>query len=291
MLDIASRQSQIEKRREELIAEYPRRWSHIVEKWKEGGREDRAYLTYAANYLFCTNGTRWAIDPLTLKRRLATAQSVEVAESLSSLEFVILTHEHNDHFDNALIYALKDAPIRWVIPRAMLPLVTRATGLSEKKIVVPENLKPISLGNIQVVPFEGMHWEDTIKDGVAGLKGLPATSYLVEFNGKRWLFPGDVRTYAIDAMPGFGRIDGVFAHLWLGRKCALMEPPPLVNAFCDFYTALKPKRIIVTHLEELGRNALDYWDDIHYGQVQPRFQHVAPDVAVSSAHTGDEIFI
>jgi hypothetical protein len=145
--------------------------------------------------------------------------------------------------------------------------------------------------HIHIVPFEGLHWESTIKDGIAGLKGLPATSYMVEFNGKRWLFPGDVRTYDIDAMPGFGHIDGVFAHLWLGRKSALIETPPLVNAFCDFYTALKPKRIIVTHLEELGRNALDYWDDSHYRMVQQRFQEIAPEIEVSCAHAGDEIFL
>jgi L-ascorbate metabolism protein UlaG (beta-lactamase superfamily) len=291
MPDIASRQAQIEKRREEVIADYPRRWSHIIDQWKETRGDDRAYLTYSANYLFCTNGTRWAIDPLTLKRRLAAAQCVDIADALSSLEFVLLTHEHNDHLDTALIYTLKDAPIRWVVPREILSLVTRATGLSEKKIIVPENLKPISLGNIQVVPFEGLHWESAMKDGVEGLKGLPATSYLVEFRDKRWLFPGDVRTYDIDAMPGFGPVDGVFAHLWLGRKSALMEPPPLVNAFCDFYASLRPKRIIVTHLEELGRNALDYWDDRHYQLVHPRFRYIAPEIEVSSAYTGDEIFL
>ncbi len=291
MQDIADRQAQIEQHREESIAEYPRCWSHIVEQWKKRSEEDRAYLTYSANYLFRTNGVRWAIDPLTLKRRLASAQSMDVHDALSGLEFVLLTHEHNDHLDIALIYALKDAPIRWVIPYAMLSMVTRATGLSEKKIIVPQNLKPISFGKIKIVPFEGLHWERTRNDGKAGLHGVPATSYLVEFNGKRWLFPGDVRNYDIDAMPGFGHIDGVFAHLWLGRKSALVEPPPLVNAFCNFYKSLTAKRIIVTHLEELGRNAMDYWNDSHYEIVRARFQDIAPDIEVSCAHTGDEIIL
>ena len=95
------------------------------------------------------------------------------------------------------------------------------------------------------------------------LRGVPATGYLVEFQNKRWLFPGDTRTYDASQLPSFGPVDGLFAHLWLGRGCALMDEPPLLDAFCQFCLDLQPRRIILTHLNEFGRDADDFWDEEH----------------------------
>ena len=51
-----------------------------------------------------------------------------------------------------------------------------------------------------------------------------------------------------------------FAHLWLGRHCAQKDEPPLLDDFCRFFVAFDPGRIVIAHLEELGRKADDYWD-------------------------------
>jgi len=92
-----------------------------------------------------------------------------------------------------------------------------------------------------------------------------------------------------NALPGFGVLDGIFAHLWLGRKCALMEPPPLVDAFCTFFTSLNSKRIVITHLEELGRDSLDYWDKNQYELARTCIQNLAPGIDVSAAYRGDKV--
>jgi L-ascorbate metabolism protein UlaG (beta-lactamase superfamily) len=216
---------------------------------------------YSANYLFCTGHVRWAIDPMTLKHRLPQAPEMDIAHDLDGLSFVLLTHEHADHLDLGMVRALRALPILWVVPEPLLAMV-EPTGLSREKIIVPRSMRPLEIEGIKVVPMDGPHWEaDPSQPG--GLRGVPAIAYLVEFNGKRWLFPSDTRTYDAAQLPSFGPVDGMFAHLWLGRGCALLDAPPLLDAFRQFFVALQPRCIILTHLEEFGRDADDYWDSSH----------------------------
>ncbi len=281
------KQARIDRRRAEIVTRYPAQWDGMITKWNSAGPENRAWLMYSANYLFHTRGVRWAIDPLTLHWRVPAAPLVEAARDLRMLSFIILTHAHADHLDFDLLHSLSELPIQWVIPEYLLPLVTE-TGLSQAKIIIPKPLKTFELEGLKITPFDGMHWETdpTYQDGQ---RGVPATGYLVEFSGKRWLFPGDTRTYDTSKMPSFGAVDGLFAHLWLGRGCALHENPPLLETFCTFCLDFHPKRIIVTHLEEFGRNADEYWDDAHFQSVKSRILACTPDMVIESACLGERV--
>lgn len=290
MTDYNAKQRWIDKRRQIAITEYPRQWSRMIERWQEDSDEDCAFLTYSANYLFRTAGARWAIDPLTLQSRVPASAPLDLARDLSKLEFVILTHEHADHLDEALIHELRNTSIQWVVPKSILSRVLQL-GVGEKNIIIPEDRQTISLSGVNIVPFNGRHWQRIPRDEMVEIHGVPSTSYMVELNGKHWLFPGDVRDYEVSAFPGFGVLDGIFAHLWLGRKSALMEPPPLVDPFCSFFTSLGSKGIVITHLEEFGRNALDYWDQSHYELVRSRIQNLAPGIHVSAASMGDVVHL
>lgn len=264
---------------------YPDMWSRMVSDWNSPSPDDRAWLMYAANYLFRTAGIRWALDPLTLKQRLPEAPEVNIVHDLEGLSFILLTHCHADHLDLELVRALSTQPILWVIPEPLLVAVAE-TGLSEAKIIVPKPMEQFELEGIKITPFDSLHWEadPTYPDG---RRGVPATGYLVEFSGKRWLFPGDTRTYDASQLPSFGSVDGLFAHLWLGRGCALNETPPLLEAFCSFCLDLQPRRIIVTHLEEFGRASNEYWEDAHFQPVKWRIMECAPDIVVESAVFGE----
>jgi len=280
----------INRRREDLIARYPVLWNKLITEWKSPGSEDRAWLMYSANYLFRTQGVRWGIDPLTLKRRLPQASAMDVARDLKDLDFVLLTHRHEDHLDLGLLSALRRLPIRWVVPEAILPQVQEQAGLPAKHILVPKPLQPIDLHGLRIIPFDGLHWQDA-PDYPDGRRGVPAMGYLVEQDGKRWLFPGDTRTYDPANLPPFGPVDVLFAHLWLGRAAALQSPPPLLELFCRFCLALQPRRIILTHLEEWGRAAPYFWDVDHAEQVVSSLKKYAPPLPVDAACTGDEILL
>ena len=283
----SKKQAGIRQRCAEVSAQYPELWSNIIAEWNSPG-EDRVWLTYSANYLFQTKDVRWAIDPLTLSWRKKDAPMVNVAQDLSNLSFVLLTHRHEDHLALDLISALRDLPIKWVVPEFMLSLVVKGAGLPRENIIVPIHLKPLELNGVCILPFTGLHWETTPREI---RKGVPAIGYLIELNGKRWLFPGDTRTYDACQLPDFGPVDHLFAHLWLGQGCALMEEPPLTDAFCKFCLDLKPRKITLTHLNEFGRDANDYWDDWHAHLVCSKFRERSVSSPVAHLIMGNSVLL
>ena len=284
----AEKQARIDLRRKQVCTGFPRQWERLISEWNSPGPEDRGWLIYSANYLFRTQGVRWAVDPLEMHSRLKQLIQPDVARDLRNLDFVLLTHRHGDHLDLNLLRALRDLSIQWVVPEAILPMVRRQAGLAARKILVPEPLQPIELHGIRITPFDGLHWEESPAHRT-GQRGVAETGYLVEQGGKRWLFPGDTRTYDATRLPPFGSVDVLFAHLWLGRGAALMAQPPLLADFCHFCLALQPLRVILTHLEEWGRRGNDFWDREHAEQVILEFKRLVPRLPVEAACSGDEI--
>lgn len=268
----ATRAADTVTRRAALVAAYPDIWRNITTEWQQPDPEDRAWLTYSANYILRTGGVRWAIDPLTLHWRMNDAQVVDAA-ALAGASFILLTHRHADHLDLDLLAALAAYPICWVVPEALHDLAHRA-GLRRERILTPVLGQSLKFNGVRVTPFDGLHWEPRSE---GGLRGVPAMGYLVEFTGwnghaRRWLFPGDTRSYDAARLPGFGALDGVFAHVWLGRGAALADPPPLLDSFCRFCLALKPKRIILAHLDEFGRDDCELWAAHHLPALQAHFE-------------------
>jgi L-ascorbate metabolism protein UlaG (beta-lactamase superfamily) len=282
------KQQLIQARRAQAAAGYLDLWARLTTEWNSPGPDDRAWLMYTANYLFRTAGVRWAMDPLTLNWRIPEALPVDAALGLQNLSFVILTHSHADHLDLDLLRTLKHFPIRFIVPEFLLPQVRDETGIPEEKIIIPVPLQSFEMHGIHITPFNGLHWEnDPSRRG--GQRGIPAMGYLFEFSGKRWLFPGDTRVFDAAQLPAFGPVDGLFAHLWLGRTSAMMEPPPLLDEFCSFCLDLQPRRIILSHLDELNRGPVSYWDDSHASLAAVALQKISPDTRISSAHMGESV--
>jgi L-ascorbate metabolism protein UlaG (beta-lactamase superfamily) len=286
----AEKQAQIDRRRDEMVARYPALWNKLIAEWNSPGPEDRAWLMHSANYLFHTHGVRWAMDPLALRSRVPQAPAMDGARDLKNLDLGLLTHRHKDHLDFNLLRAVRHLSIQWVVPEAILPQVQKEAGLQTNQILVPKSLQPFELHGLRITPFDGRHWEEA-PDYPDGRRGVPAAGYLVEVGGKRWLFPGDTRTYDPAGSPDFGSVDVLFAHLWLGRGTALQSHLPLVDDFCRFCLALQPRRIILTHLQEWGRLASDFWDFEHAEQVVSVLKKNAPFLPVEVACAGDKILL
>jgi len=115
--------------------------------------------------------------------------------------------------------------------------------------------------------------------------------HLVDLDGRRWLFPGDTRTYDPAGLPDHGPVDVLFAHLWLGRGAALQTHPPLLEQFCRFCLALQPQRLILTHLQEWGRQASEFWNLEPVELVVSVFKEHAPLLPIEIACTGDVILL
>jgi L-ascorbate metabolism protein UlaG (beta-lactamase superfamily) len=282
----AEKQADLEAQKAAAARQYPHLWQHMVSEWSSSVTGDQVWLMYAANYLFHTAGVRWALDPLTLRQRIPSAPEVDISP-LAALDYVVLTHRHADHLDLELLRRLQDFPVRWIVPEFLLASL-KSFNLPGEKLIIPRPLEALQLGGLTLTPFTGLHYE-LAPNYPDGLRGPPAMGYLADFNSKRWLIPGDTRTYLAGQLPAFEAVDGLFAHLWLGRSCALQDEPPLSAAFCQFCLDLSPRRILLTHLDEFGRNANEYWDNKHAWKVKKFLQTGSPEVEISIAQMGDKI--
>ncbi len=278
-----ARQAQIEGLRQDAAVRYPQLWANMIAGWKSGSAVDAAWLMYSANYLLRTGDIRWAIDPLSLHWRIPSAPKMDVRRDLDGLAFVLLTHAHKDHLDLDLIGALKDLPIVWVVPEFLAPLIQKGAGLKPIQMVIPRLLEPISLPGVTILPFESQHLI-TYPDG--RVKGLPEIGYLVDCACGRLLFPGDIRVYDSRTFPKFDRVDVLFAHLWLGHGLAMQVQPGIVQAFCQFCADIHPGQVIITHLQELGRDASDFVGEEHVARVQQVFESEYPHLRTVPAFMG-----
>lgn len=278
-------QSAILEKRQTIIRKYPDIWNKMVREWKSSGDGCRAWLMYSASYLFRTNTILWAMDPLTLRQRVPESPNVNVSADLADLSFVILTHRHEDHLDLNLIRQLRDHPIQWIVPMDLVPDL-KETGIPAGRILIAEAFQEITIQGIRVIPFPGLHLHS---EPNGKQHGVPSMGYLIELNGHRWLFPGDTRRYDTPLLSLFDGVDGLFAHLWLGRSQALVESPALLDPFCRFLSSFEAKKVILAHLEEWGRDANDFWDVRHVDMVREHLKQLAPSLEICPVWMGDSV--
>jgi len=280
-MDAAIRRGAIEYDQQRARSGYEGLWGQVISDWRGSFTGNHAWLTYSANYLFSCKGFKWGLDPFAMSSRVTGMKTPDYKTDLAPLSLVVLTHEHNDHLDLNLVRALRETDIEWVIPTYVQEILQKTHALPEKGVITPVAGEEIKRGPVRLLPFESLH--------IHGKHGVPETGYLVEIDGARWLFPGDIRDYDLSRMPAFGGLDGAVAHLWLGKACALDEEPPFLDAFCDFYTGLDTEQLFITHLNEFGRDERDLWREEHFNLVETNLLQRKPELRVVKYLMGDRM--
>jgi hypothetical protein len=282
-INLEDRLNQLPNNLESVKTSYPGLWHCVTEEWARSSSGNYAWLTYSANYLLACGDFKWAIDPFSMTNRIPGMGSLNYLRDLASLSLVVLTHEHNDHLDLELLSALDQAKIQWVIPEFLIEKVNNLLKIPQNNIILPVPGTQLHLDPIQLTPFNSLHFRDT--------NGVPETGYLIEFGNRRWLFPGDVRNYEFAKLPDFGKLDGVFAHLWLGKSCAQDETPQFLEDFCDFFSAFDTEKVIITHMYEYGRNVSNLWNEYHFDMVKTGLHKRKPNLIIEKALMGDRIVL
>lgn len=251
----------------------------MIAEWRAPHTFHAVWLMYAGNYLFDTGGVRWAVDPVLLDNKVPEAPALEVRQDLAPLRFVLLTHAHHDHVDPRLWKQMASLGCHWVVPEQMLRRFMEGTPVPPERMTVAVPGRAVEIEGVRILPFASPHYERTAG---GALKGVPETGYLVEVGGGRYLLPGDIRTYDLQALPAFGPVTAVFAHLFLGRSAALTAHPPLLEEFACFYLGLRPQKALLTHLYEVSREAADCWGEGHAQMVREALGRLSggPEVCI-----------
>ena len=277
IIDLVRNQRDILAKRQEVVSDYPSRWGRMIRGWHAPRTDDALWLMYSANYLFNTGGLKWAVDPVLLSNRIPEAPVLDVTPDLADLDFVLLSHAHIDHRDVVLWSQLQNPQCHWIVPDHMTDCFVQEVSVSDSAYSVAVPGKEIAVLGVRIVPFEAPHYE-RLETG--GINHVDSTGYLVEAAGASYLFPGDVRTYDPSCLKPFTDVSAVFAHIFLGRSSAVVCDPPLLEEFVDFYLSCRPKKIVLSHLYELGRDPEDCRLAPHAREVAKAFGAADSEVKV-----------
>lgn len=253
-------QHEIDARRAALVPDYARLWHKMTRAWQAPRTDNAVWLMYSANYLFNTQGLKWAVDPVFLRNRVPEAPMMDVRQDLKGLDFILLTHAHADHIDPVLWSQLTDTSCHWIVPEPMVAFFKQQTSLRAACYSTAVPGKEISVAGATITPFEAPHYEHM---PAGGINHVDETGYLIKTEGGSYLLPGDIRTYDTATLAPFTDVSAVFAHVFLGRSAALVFNPPLLGAFVDFILNCHPQKVVLSHLYEFGREPEDCWRTLH----------------------------
>ncbi len=237
---------------------FDRRFLAGLEELKkpERGEKTSFLLAASSSYLINTRGTLWGMD-LAFRKIWDLAESPRrAAELLSDLSFMLISHGHEDHFEEKTVRALAGNPMKWVVPDFLIGQAKRC-GLKEEQIVPAGLGEKLTICGVTIEPIPAKHFRP---DG----NGVPEYGYLVSAPGAPTLaFPGDTRDYSTNDVPEY-RADVCFAPLWLGDHIGDRAPEPeKLAAFAGYMTRYSEKAVFITHLWETGRVGKDLWRDEH----------------------------
>lgn len=243
-----------------ILKRYAERYDEIWTEIERGleGEDDAFFLMGPANYFFKTGGVKWAVDPaFTVPRDRSSFACIDADAVMKSLDFILLTHRHADHFDPELMK--KYPELLWIVPDHMEEEIC-GYGRFNLRVVKPGDV--IRRGEIVIHAFSSLHYD-------AGTTvGVEETGYFIEAMGHRIMLPGDVRDYDAGKYPQFEGITHFFSHVWLGRGNALNWPCGEYPAqMAEFILAFRPEKAYLAHLLEATRPLTDMWTHAHAGLV------------------------
>ena len=259
---------------EDIKLNYDSRFKASMEILKEKDGCHMALIAPSA-YVFNTNGYRWAMDiAFRTVSELAESPS-RVREYLGDIDLMVLTHGHQDHFEESTVRALAGTDITWVAPGFLTDRLI-ALGVRSEKIVTAVVGEAITVGALKLRTLEGRHYRPGTNNGV------PAVGYFIESDGMPSMaFPGDVRDYRADGVEELGA-DYCFAHLWLDDDSSdSARYLPKVSEFSEFMLKASRRNILIAHLYESGRREDGMWQSHHAELAREEIRRLSPDTNVS----------
>jgi hypothetical protein len=264
-----------------IINNYPAIWSRITADYRQNAGGGRAWLIGPANYLFQTEGIRWAVDPVYSSLFIDTKPNA--AADIADLDMILLTHPHRDHFDTPLLQQFcRRKGLILAIPDFMVDDFLAEQPIINCDLRVITAGQEIDLGGLKAQSFNSLHHNHINSNE-------PELGWFVKVKEKTILLPGDIRNYDSCQLPCFETVDHYFAHVWLGYRSAHSFNGDDLDAFCQFVSSFSPSRVYLSHLLEISRDCDDLWSFSHAGRIMDHFLCRHPEIELLTTRTGQRL--
>ncbi len=262
---------------------FPAAWDHMMQSLRVSG-DDTFLMCGASFYIFSLGGIRIAVDPVFVLPSVREALRPRLAEDFDAVDYILLTHDHADHYMPEMAAILRDSRAVWLVPECMrLGTVYPGrgdfcdNGIALEKIRWIHEGESLDLPGLRIDSFRGLHHYD------GGAEGPDSLGYLLSGNGKRILLPGDVRDFRPDLLPAFclKNIDLMVAHMYLGAGNAAAYPftEPLAK-WAQFFSVPQAKTVAITHLYEWSSPPGRFWNFCHAGAAMDALYALQPEAEV-----------
>lgn len=267
------------------LAEYDRHfekwWRGIFDAYR-GESGDRLWLAGPSSYVFAMGGVRFAVD-LQIRRECDLEKvAPTLAKDLSGLSFILITHQHDDHFCIPLLQRLRDTRVRVYMPEGIRADLVEQSGLRPENITYLRSGDVIREGDVTIRAFASPHLgagEDQSR--------FPELGYELTTSRGRVLLPADVRDYSFRGYPDFGKIDLCLSHLWGGSNALdATAYTPMLDDCASFFAQFDAKSYFFTHLYEIGRGDLYMWHKGHADYVAARLKAICPEARTALPEIG-----
>lgn len=264
---------------------YGKKVENIVKGLHDDRLDNCFWLCGPSGYVFKTNRAKWAIDPC-IRTESMKKSSGKFISALSELDFIVLSHSHEDHFDRELVSLLADSQVNWYIPSFFSKSEIAKTGLHKDRITYIDNKDCFCEKGVDFNCFTSAHFgNDNGK-----IKGCDELGFLIKTAGKNILMPGDVRNYDF-AFPSFERVDCMFAHVWLGYgKAKGLPDEEMLSAFTRFVCKFSPENVYLAHIYD-KRPSDSLWTYSHAGICADEILCERPEINVMIPAVGQIVFL
>lgn len=255
--------------------QYPAWWARMNAQWNDPACRDYFWHQSSSSYVLRLADTLFAVDPVWLLPGVFDAIAHRLMQDLQSLDCILLTHHHGDHFDREHIPLLKDLDLQWIVP-ACMEEEFRATGIPAEKIIIMHPGDRITVKDITIEAFLGRHH---YPDGAPAPESL---MYTVRSPEKSVCFLADVRDFKPEYIPDGGPFDAVFLNIYLHRFNGYDYP------FADYYqplvkfaAALDTQKLFIGHVWGFQCEHPDLiWNYMHTGMLEDGLVCLRPDMDV-----------
>ena len=270
---------------DDLREHFDERFLHALTMYDRPQKGTQFALLQSASFLFQTDGFRWGMD-VTFRNAYHLAKTPHQAPALlSSLDLMVISHGHGDHFEEQTVRALAETNMRWLLPD-FLADQAELWGVRRDKMIIAHPGELLHVGPLTILPFMGQHFRP-----VTG-KGTEEYGYhITTDDGLTMAFPVDTRDFSTDQLTSIPAADYCFANVWLGDHNGFASDlTEQLDTFANFMLHFSKKNILFAHLYECNRRAEDMWRDVHAEMLTKTIRGISPQTNTILPAPGEIMF-